>query len=247
MLRIAPFVIAALLIAAITIVEGSITERWSDVNKRALYCASLLDEVPNQIGDWVGKDTAVEGQTLIVAGAEGFVSRFYAKEGENQGVSVWLIVGHARDTAEHTPDTCYPAQGGVQCQGNDRHEIEIDGKTVQFWTGVFETKQEFGTSYQRVFWTWFEPQAGESVAWVAPKGARWYFGSSPALYKLYFTAVDPDDAQPADESLCLEFAKEFMPELNEVLKKANQGVPDDFDPEAVKAEAGETPSGSEDA
>ena len=59
MVRLIPFVIAVLAIVVLTFVEGSITDRWVDVNQESAYCATLLRQIPKKIGDWEGKDQEV--------------------------------------------------------------------------------------------------------------------------------------------------------------------------------------------
>lgn len=232
--RLIPVVVAVVAIVLLTIVEGSISDRWSDSNRAAAYCATLLNDIPDTIGDWEGVDEEVTDAVIEVAGAEGFISRDYRNKNTGQRVNVWLIVGHARDTAEHTPDICYPSQGFRQCQKNTQYPITLpNGKEVGFWTAAFEQKVGIQKAASRVFWTWFKPAlSGEGdvtqVDWVAPENARFHFGSTRALYKLYFTANGVDPEQAPEESVCLEFAGEFITVANEVLKKANNEPPADF-------------------
>ena len=238
MSRTIPLVIAAIAIVALTYVEGSITDRWVDVNVPSEYCASLLSEVPVTIGDWEGVDEEVDEEIQKTAGAQGYVSRVYKNAKTGQRVDVWLIVGHARDTAEHTPDGCYPSSGFQQKDPNEVHEIQApEQPTGKFWTAVFQRESALGVSANRVFWAWFKPTlgdsdkgSGESVEWIAPENSRFYFGSTRALYKLYFTAALKDPDQAAGDSVCLDFAAEFLPVVNEILKKANSSVPEDYVP-----------------
>ena len=227
MLRAIPFILAAIVIVGLTVVEGSISERWVDQNIQALYCASLLEEVPNRVGDWTGKDDETSAEVLLVAGAEGYVSRQY-KNSKDQSVALWLIVGHARDTAVHTPDSCYPASGFKQTQDNTAYLAEYDGIKTKFWTATFKFDDGVTSNTNRVFWTWFKPNPDGTVEWVAPDNPRFKFGSTRALYKMYFTANVKDPDQEAEESVCLEFARTFVPVVTDILKKANDGVPEDF-------------------
>ena len=236
MLRLIPFAIAAVAIAVLTYVEGKITDRWIDGNIASDYCASLLTEVPDVIGDWEGVDGEVDEEIQRTAGAQGYVSRVYKHKTTGQQVDVWLIVGHARDTAEHTPDSCYPSSGFDQKDPNAVFDLEVEGEPpAQFWTAVFQRQSAFGVGANRVFWAWFKPTLGEEedgaaegVEWIAPENARFFFGSTRALYKLYFTAQLRDTNQAPDESVCLEFAGEFLPIANEILERANRPIPAGF-------------------
>jgi Protein of unknown function (DUF3485) len=237
MMRAIPIVLAVVAIAVLTVVEGVVSDRWTNVNREATYAAYLLDEVPSEFGDWKGVDQLVDEETQRVAGAEGYVSRTYTNEATGQQVSVWLIVGHARDTAEHTPDVCYPASGLNPREENAPFTMTFEGQpSMRFWTAMFvSNRAAAGPVCQRVFWTWFRPTDGESKGWEAPRGnARWYYGSARALYKMYFTTATKDPDEAPEASPAAEFAKEFMPIVNEVLAKANLGAPDDFDAAAAR-------------
>ena len=227
--RMIPFILAAVAIVVLTVVEGTISERWIDLSREASYGVELLKQVPKDIGDWNGKDSEeVDEQVLRVAGAKGFVSRDYKNEKTGQFVSVWMIVGHARDTAEHTPDVCYPASGYQTYEERNQYEIDVEGMPVQCWTGMFQRRLAVGESNVRVFWTWFRPDEEGNIEWIAPKNPRFHFGSTPALYKLYFSTGASDADEDPSQSVCLEFAPLFLSEIKPLLEKANQGAPEDF-------------------
>lgn len=228
MARLLPILIAIIAIAALTVVEGNLTERWGD-NRHCGYCATLLDEVPKQIGDWSGTDGEVEELVQEAAGARGFVSRSYTNEGTGKTVGVWFIVGHARDTARHTPDICYIGSGFKKDKPPEGHTLNVGGDEVEFKTALFVKSSPLGTRQERVFWTWFKPEAGSQapVAWQAPDNQRLAFGAAPALYKLYFTASGRD-SEAIDDSVCMEFAREFLPVVEPIVKQANEAIPDDY-------------------
>lgn len=242
MLRLIPFAIAALAIAALTFVEGSITDRWVDVNRESAFCSTLLAEVPDVIGDWEGTDEEVDPEIQKTAGAQGYVSRAYRNKVTGRLVDVWLIVGHARDTAEHTPDSCYPSSGFQQKDDNANYTMNVEGETpATFWTAIFHKSSPIGTTANRVYWAWFKPTLGgnddgaATVDWIAPSNPRFHFGSTRALYKLYFTAAAKDVDESPDDSVCLEFADQFLPILNDILAQANDGVPSDYDASEASA------------
>jgi hypothetical protein len=75
-----------------------------------------------------------------------------------------------------------------------------------------------------VFWSWFNAESEDNqgkVVWEAPENARWHFGNTRALYKMYFTSEMKDSSETADESACLRFAREFMPIVNDALAQVN--------------------------
>lgn len=236
MSRVVPLVIAVLAIGALTVVEGRLTERWGD-NRHCAYAATLLDQVPPTIGEWEGEDNEVELLVQEAAGARGYVSRMYKNDRTGKKVGVWFIVGHARDTARHTPNICYKAGGFETERPQQKVTLEReDGVPTEFWTAEFVRSTPLGEQRERVFWTWFKPKLGseEPVAWLAPDDQRYGFGAAPALYKLYFTTYG-EDAAAQEDSVCLEFAKEFLPIVEPIVAEANGAIPADFVPAASDA------------
>jgi hypothetical protein len=80
----------------------------------------------------------------------------------------------------------------------------------------------------RVFWNWYNPENkenGDKVVWEAPKNARWYFGNTRSLYKMYFTSEMRDPKETADQSACVRFGRDFLPEVNKALAEVQLGVP----------------------
>src|SRR4051812_26830742 len=111
MIRYAPIIAAALLIVGLTIVEINMTDRLAGTNVSAEQRATLLSKVPASVGDWRADDIAVDPHVRKLAGAIGAVQREYRNVRTGEKVRLWLIVGHAREVTNHTPDICYPSQG----------------------------------------------------------------------------------------------------------------------------------------
>ena len=240
MTRVIPIVIAILAIVSLTVVEGVMSERWAD-SRHCGYCAALLDDVPTQIGNWKSTDNQVTEVERKGAGARGYVSRTYRNEAKDKEVGVWFIVGHARDTFRHTPDICYGGNG-FEMQGDQtRYELPLaDGKKASFFVATFTKPNVMGGEMkQRVFWTWFKPDADsqEPVVWRVPEGMsasslRYEFAAAPALYKLYFTVSGAEAEAAGDQSVAMDFAREFLAATEPVIAPANGAIPDDFTPKA---------------
>jgi hypothetical protein len=88
------------------------------------------------------------------------------------------------------------------------------------WTNTFFKEDVSGRTLIRVFWTWYNPESAEGdgkILWEAPTNARFHFGNSRALYKMYFTSEMRDPMETAEQSSALRFAKDFLPEVNKAL------------------------------
>ncbi len=222
MVRYSPVILAVLLIVGLTIVQINMTDRLSGTNVSAEQRASLLEKVPSAIGDWHGEDMAIDAGVRKTAGAVGAVQREYHNVRTGEKVRVWLIVGHAREISAHTPDICYPSQG-FQARASENSVYPMvfsDVPKADFLTNTFLRQNATGQQIERVFWSWYNPMDKENegkVVWEAPSNARWHFGNTRALYKLYFTSSMRDPKETTEQSACMRFAKEALPEINKAL------------------------------
>ncbi len=202
--------------------EFRMTDRLSGTNVSADERAKLISSVPKDFGDWHGEDKPVDARVQKVAGAIGAVSRNYRNSRTGERVDLWLIVGHARDVAFHTPDVCYVGSG-FEARGkeNSTYNLVLTGlPDTPMWTNTFFKEDVSGRTLLRVFWTWYNPESPENeekVAWEAPGNARFHFGNTRALYKMYFTSEMRDPMETAEQSSALRFAKDFLPEVDKAL------------------------------
>lgn len=230
MVRYSPIFAAILLIVGLTFVEIKMTDRLQGTNVSAEQRAALLDKVPLKVGDWHGDDMPVDPNIRKTAGAIGAVDREYRNVRTGEKVRLWLIVGHAREVSHHTPDVCYPSQG-FQARASENSVYPMvfpDQPKTDFLTNTFLLENNSGQQLKRVFWTWYNPsdKANEGkVVWEAPSNARWHFGNARALYKMYFTSSMRDPKETAEQSACVRFAREFLPEVNEALSEVQSETP----------------------
>jgi hypothetical protein len=207
------------------------TDRLSGTNVGAEQRARLLEKVPKNIGDWHGDDRPIDPNVRKTAGAIGAVSRTYRNARTGEMVDLWLVVGHARDISFHTPNVCYPSAGfNARTLENGTYLMQYANGTesAPFLTNVFQKDDEKGQALIRVFWSWYNPDNQKNdgkVIWEAPGNARWYFGNSRGLYKIYFTSVMRDPKETADQSSCIRFARDFLPEVNSALKEVSLDSP----------------------
>jgi hypothetical protein len=244
MVRYSPIILAVLLIVGLTFVQFNMTDRLAGTNVSAEQRAALLTKVPTTVGDWHGDDTEVDENVRKTAGAIGAVQREYHNVRTGEKVRLWLIVGHAREVSFHTPDICYPSQGfEARASENSVYTMVFpDQPKTDFLTNTFLRNSSTGQQLERVFWNWYNPmdKANEGkVVWEAPSNARWHFGNSRALYKMYFTSSMRNPKETADESACVRFARDFLPEVNKALAEVYSDTPGDANAPAATMSAGE--------
>jgi hypothetical protein len=223
MIRQVPIVLGVIAIFGFFVAEAKMSGRYQGSNMTEEQFAALLKNVPEDIGDWHGTDLPVEEQVKQTAGARGYVSRSYKNTITGEEVTIWLIVGHAKDVVRHTPDVCYPSSGfTTRAPENSLQPFVFDGKSMgDFFTNTFVKEDSHGRQLVRVFWSWHKPAEDGTVSWKAPKIVRWEFGNAPSLYKLYFTSNMRDYRETTEESMSMKFAKEFLPVVDKALSTAH--------------------------
>lgn len=231
MLKYLPLIVVCIALVPLTIWQWSMMDWVWTSNVPAQQCAYLLQtEIPQEFGDWVGVDQPVDPEVRKTAGADGYISRTYVNQNSpNKRVNVWFIVGHFRNVARHTPNVCYKGAGFDQVEDGNIQQFVVDGiPKSEFRTAKFRGLAPTGqTVYQRVFWAWWKPEPLEegqspedvNIAWTSPEDPRLEYGFCRALYKLYFTADASEDEAAAD-SVCMEFAQEFLPIVHEKLRES---------------------------
>jgi hypothetical protein len=231
MSRYLPVVLGILLIVGLTIPQVAMTDRFSGSNISAEQRAELVSKVPMKVGDWVAsEEMAIDPKVKKTAGAVGAVQREYRNTRTGEQVRLWLIVGHAREVSAHTPDVCYPSQGfQARATENSVYPMVFPNlpETV-FLTNTFIRASAAGQQVERVFWTWYNPENkenGDNVVWEAPKNARWHFGNTRSLYKMYFTSSMRDPKETAEQSACVRFGRDFLPEVNKALAEVQLRAP----------------------
>ena len=222
MTRYSPIVVGVLLIVGLTIVQARMSDRLSGKNFTTEQKAQLLKNVPMNIGDWHGEDKPVDEAVRETAGAVGAVSRVYRNVRTGDVVDLWLIVGHGRVISAHTPDICYRSSGfAARARENSLYPMVFENQPeTPFLTNTFSREDVTGKRLIRVFWTWYNTENKENegkVVWEAPSNARWHFGNTRALYKMYFTSEMRDNMETAEQSPCLRFARDFLPIVNQAL------------------------------
>ena len=226
-----PVVLAVLLVASVTAVQGVWTDRWTGRNVRAELkeAADRLEaRFPNRFGRWeFVQELASDPKQLERAGAVGHISRLFSNRETGAKVSVFIVCATPHDASGHTPDRCYPGAGFEIAEAEHRQSIPLeDGRTAETFTGTFrKTGQTL-----RVFWTY-----GVDGRWIAPQIARIELAGTSAVYKLY--AIIDETRLPGGEAtvICGDFLSALLPEFDAAMF--------DRKPDAADEPAGSRPAG----
>jgi hypothetical protein len=222
MFREVPIIVCVLAIVGLTYAESRISGRFEGSDLTEDQFTAMLQNVPDDIGDWHGEDLPVDDQVRKTAGARGYVSRTYRNAATGDEVTLWLIVGHSKDIVRHTPDICYPSSGfKKRADENSKQPFIFEGQPeADFFTNTFLKEDASGRQVIRVFWSWYKPNADHTITWEAPSNVRWQFGNARSLYKMYFTSVMKDTREGSDQSPCVKFAEQFLPVVDKALSSA---------------------------
>lgn len=90
----------------------------------------LAEQVPLQIGDWMGEDSPVPAQARDLLKPNVLISRRYVAP---SGDSVLLLIvqsADARDMGGHYPPVCYPNAGWSKLQEPRDSEVQVAGAAI---------------------------------------------------------------------------------------------------------------------
>jgi hypothetical protein len=210
MRRYLPAIVGLSLVIVVSVVQGFWTDRWG-VSKKVQDAADSLKKVPAEFGDWVSETLTPRGNDD--QGLAGRLYRRYTNRKTGEVISIALVCGRPGRAAIHTPDVCYGASG---FRVGKRVEFElknsrIGGPAPHFYTADMTHTTPTEESKQRLYWTW-----RADGRWQIADDPRLTFASRPVLFKLY-VARDVVAVPPVDQDPCVEFLRQFLPQLEKVL------------------------------
>jgi len=215
MFRYFPLAAGIALILAGTVVHGMMTLRWTEGSSAQLAAVSeRYQQIPKQIGDWVGEDTQSNPEQMVAAGATASISRRYRNTKTHQVVQVFMICGLARNTAVHTPDVCYLAAGFKMNPTPYTTSLLTGATKSKAYVSTFSKQTQQGQLFQRILWTW---NGGDG--WEAPDSPRMSFRGWSPLNKVYLiaSATTAEKAAAAEKEELAQFANIFLPAVNRIL------------------------------
>lgn len=207
-MRTLPALTACAAVILCGIVHGFWTDRWQEPVALG-EAAGRLEQVPDEIGDWVAERIEVSaGDTDVVKGC---IQRRYKKRGTNgPWVNIALVCGKPGPVSIHTPAVCYAASGFDV--GSPRLVKAPDGKG-EFWTADAVKKKVTEENRLRIYWAWSTGQG-----WTAPDDPRMqYTGHCQVLHKLYVLRELGGTNDSTADDPCLEFMSVLLPAVDKAL------------------------------
>lgn len=195
------------------VVHGLWTYRWGKPPDWAA-AAQRLEQVPMTIGDWDAEPFELSADQLAGAEAEGHLARRYIDRSNGTVVTVLIVCGRTGAIAVHPPDVCYRGAGYDLSTPPARYPIPDPphGRPLDFITAKFLKSDAPVPSGLQIFWSW-----SADGDWKAPRFPRMTFAHFPVLYKLYVIQESSPDTEPLEDSPCVRFIRELIPELETTL------------------------------
>ena len=218
---------AIVMLAGVTIVQGTWSERWKKISREEVERAAVLleERFPETFGDWRSeRELPGDPKELKAAGAVGHISRLYRNDKSKARVSAFVVCALPYDASAHTPDRCYPGAGFEIGESEHRVSVELDeGRVAEVFTGTFVKSDQT----LRIFWTYGIP--GETpeapLDWVAPQIARIALAGEPSVYKLYAIA-DQTRIGPTQSMVeCENFIAQLVPAFDAALQPGDPAGP----------------------
>jgi hypothetical protein len=139
---------------------------------------SRLEDTPQTVGEWVGRDKVYDQKMLDRADAQAHLYRWYKHSATGEIVEVLILAGNPQAIGAHDPTVCFRG-GGLLQQGKEQpRKVGPD----EFWMARF--KSEMDPREMEVFWAW-----GTQGRWTAPDNPRFVYGSEPLLMKIYVSRM----------------------------------------------------------
>jgi len=227
--------LAVAMLVGVTVVQGTLTERWVPASREALeQAAELLESrFPERFGEWeLEQELESDPRELERAGAAGHISLLFRNNRSKARVSAFVVCALPHDASGHTPDRCYPGAGFTVGESEHRLTIPLtDGRTAESYTGTFV---KAGHTL-RIFWTYGIPGRQGRLDWIAPQIARIALNRQPAVYKLYAIADETRIGSSQSMVECQQFISELLPALEAAL--VDGGTPPTGPPASAPAAA----------
>jgi EpsI family protein len=86
--------------------------RYARASQSVPIPAGTLSRLPLSIGDWNGRDVALDERVIRATDTDDHLNRVYTQPTARQNVALWVAYGvRFRDLMPHRPEVCYPGAG----------------------------------------------------------------------------------------------------------------------------------------
>ena len=211
--KIFPAAVAIAVILGSGYVHGLWSFRWTAASELKT-AAEKMTKVPKVIGDWTGEDSTLDQRQATIGRIYASVSRHYKNSKTGQSITILLLCGRPGPIAVHTPDVCYSGSGYEVAADRTKESVDYGmAAPAQFWSLKVHKLDPTRPERMVIDYGWFS-----QGKWSAPgSDARFEFAGRAVLYKLYVIREQTRADERGAFDPTVEFLKEFLPSLQEVL------------------------------
>jgi Protein of unknown function (DUF3485) len=205
--------VAFALLVGSGLVHGRLTDRWG-ISGALAQAVARLDRVPRSMGDWEGRDEAMDRRQIDQAQIRGYLARKYRNVRDGREVTVLLVCGRPGPISVHTPDVCYAGAGYAAGSPPVPGDVATGDHRAEFLKARFRKVNAPVPEALDILWAW-----NARGVWEAPANPRIGFAPYRALFKVYVIAGRGGAAAVAtvEPSVDRDFAGLILTELDRAL------------------------------
>ena len=213
-----PEAVAIVLAATLLLSAGagyrSLAAKLERTDERPAILAGTLQQLPTEIGTWVGADQELDETLIKRADVDDHLMRVYRRSADQSTVGLWIAYGaRARDLMPHRPEVCYPGAGWTM-QGQEIVEIEGAGDVVRARLLTFASSGQDARPLKVLTYYIIDGRTCEDASLLRSKAWR---GQSSMRYMTQIQIscrVSTLSTKSPDKTLLGFAAESFMPILN---------------------------------
>ena len=176
-----------------------------------------LQTIPMHIGDWEGRDTAVDARSLEMLALSDYASSIYVRPQEGIPVGLWIAYyeSQVQGASVHSPRGCLPG-GGWQVESLDEYtvpKVRADGSSLQVNRAIISMEDQ-----RQLVYYWFAQRGRNltnefAVKWYIFRDGLLMNRSDGALVRLTTYVGDASRVAEADARL-QAFIRDIDPKLS---------------------------------
>ena len=171
--------------------------------------ASRMPNCPRAFGDWESAPMPINDKEFSLSNLVAQNRRVFTNKNTGVELLVNVVVGTGRHISIHSMDFSYRYRGFSLVDGPSIDEWVLGETPVEFASMGMEKLSEGKTEALRAMWSF-----SEDGRWRAPRSPKRAFAGQGAVAKVLFIG---GGGELDDESVCIEFGREYLPLLSEAL------------------------------
>jgi EpsI family protein len=201
-------------------------DRYSRSGTEVVIPRGTLDAVPIEIGEWRGRDVALDDAVVRATDTDDHINREYRSAVDAGTVTLYVACGvHLRDLFPHRPDVCYAGSGWTQV---DSQELLLDKDESGEFRCLLQHYSRGVLASQRVSVLYYYIVDGENCADVSLlRSKAWRAGDGvhySAQVQVVSGVLPPERADRSVKEFAIASAPHIRSVLTDAVNAAKRGV-----------------------